>query len=113
MMGRLGEHCLGFFALSPRMKTYLEGLSATHDSVVGFGGITPEGMKLPTDDRKAAMRREWLVLIAVSIALLLCSGTTFPSMGAPPFAMAAGRLAMNSASIELATPKSTAGPSVR
>ena len=34
-------------ALSDRMKTYLEGLSATHDAIVGFGGITPEGMKLP------------------------------------------------------------------
>lgn len=34
-------------ALSDRMKAYLEGLKAVHDSVVGFGGITPEGMKLP------------------------------------------------------------------
>jgi taurine dioxygenase len=34
-------------ALSPRMKQYLEGLTATHDAIVGFGGITPEGMKLP------------------------------------------------------------------
>lgn len=34
-------------ALSERMKAYLEGLTAMHDAVVGFGGITPEGMKLP------------------------------------------------------------------
>ena len=34
-------------ALSDRMKAYLEGLTAVHDAVVGFGGITPEGMKLP------------------------------------------------------------------
>ncbi|CAN5402768.1 TauD/TfdA family dioxygenase [soil metagenome] len=34
-------------ALSDRMKAYLGGLTATHDAVVGFGGITPEGMKLP------------------------------------------------------------------
>ncbi len=33
--------------LSDRMKTMLEGLTATHDAVVGFGGITPDGMKLP------------------------------------------------------------------
>ncbi len=33
--------------LSDRMKAHLEGLTAMHDSVVGFGGITPEGMKLP------------------------------------------------------------------
>jgi taurine dioxygenase len=34
-------------ALSDRMKQHLEGLTATHDAIVGFGGITPEGMKLP------------------------------------------------------------------
>ncbi len=34
-------------ALSDRMKAYLSGLTAVHDAVVGFGGITPEGMKLP------------------------------------------------------------------
>jgi taurine dioxygenase len=34
-------------ALSDRMKAHLEGLTAIHDSAVGFGGITPEGMKLP------------------------------------------------------------------
>jgi taurine dioxygenase len=34
-------------SLSDRMKTYLDGLYATHDAAVGFGGITPEGMKLP------------------------------------------------------------------
>jgi taurine dioxygenase len=34
-------------ALSDRMKAYLDGLQATNDAVVGFGGITPEGMKLP------------------------------------------------------------------
>ena len=34
-------------ALSDRMKIYLEGLTATHDAVVGFGGITPPGMTLP------------------------------------------------------------------
>ena len=34
-------------ALSDRMKDHLEGMTAMHDSVVGFGGITPEGMKLP------------------------------------------------------------------
>jgi taurine dioxygenase len=34
-------------ALSDRMKAHLEGLTAVHDAVVGFGGITPEGMKLP------------------------------------------------------------------
>jgi MFS family permease len=34
------------------------------------------------------MRREWLVLIAVTIALLFGSGTTFASMGIPLFAMA-------------------------
>ena len=34
-------------ALSERMKSHLEGLTAVHDSAVGFGGITPEGMKLP------------------------------------------------------------------
>jgi taurine dioxygenase len=34
-------------ALSDRMKEHLEGLTAMHDSAVGFGGITPEGMKLP------------------------------------------------------------------
>lgn len=34
-------------ALSPGMKAYLDGLTAVHDSAVGFGGITPEGMKLP------------------------------------------------------------------
>ncbi len=33
--------------LSDRMKHFLEGLTAIHDAVVGFGGITPEGMKLP------------------------------------------------------------------
>ncbi len=33
------------------------------------------------------MRREWLVLIAVSTVLLFGSGTTFPSMGIPLFAM--------------------------
>ena len=36
-----------FDALSDRMKAHLEGLTAVHDAVVGFGGITPEGMKLP------------------------------------------------------------------
>ena len=36
-------------ALSDRMKAYLEGLTAVHDAVVGFGGITPEGMKLRLD----------------------------------------------------------------
>lgn len=36
-----------FDALSERMKAHLEGLTAVHDAVVGFGGITPEGMKLP------------------------------------------------------------------
>jgi taurine dioxygenase len=34
-------------ALSDRMKVHLNGLTAMHDSAVGFGGITPEGMKLP------------------------------------------------------------------
>ncbi len=34
-------------ALSDRMKAYLEGLTAVHDSAVGFGGITPAGMVLP------------------------------------------------------------------
>lgn len=34
-------------ALSDRMKAHLEGLTAVHDATVGFGGITPEGMKLP------------------------------------------------------------------
>ncbi|WP_404478262.1 TauD/TfdA dioxygenase family protein [Novosphingobium sp. BL-52-GroH] len=34
-------------ALSDRMKAYLEGLTAMHDAVVGFGGITPDGMTLP------------------------------------------------------------------
>ena len=34
-------------ALSDRMKGYLEGLTAMHDAVVGFGGITPPGMTLP------------------------------------------------------------------
>lgn len=34
-------------ALSDRMKGYLDGLTAVHDAVMGFGGITPEGMKLP------------------------------------------------------------------
>ncbi len=34
-------------ALSDRMKAHLEGLTAVHDAVLGFGGITPEGMKLP------------------------------------------------------------------
>jgi len=34
-------------ALSDRMKAHLEGLTAMHDAVVGFGGITPEGMTLP------------------------------------------------------------------
>ncbi|MEE4450654.1 TauD/TfdA dioxygenase family protein [Novosphingobium resinovorum] len=34
-------------ALSDRMKTHLGGLTAVHDAVAGFGGITPEGMKLP------------------------------------------------------------------
>ncbi len=33
--------------LSDRMKAYLEGLTAVHDAVVGFGGITPPGMTLP------------------------------------------------------------------
>jgi taurine dioxygenase len=34
-------------ALSERMKAHVEGLTAVHDSAVGFGGITPEGMTLP------------------------------------------------------------------
>jgi taurine dioxygenase len=34
-------------ALSDRMKAHLDGLTAMHDAIVGFGGITPEGMKLP------------------------------------------------------------------
>ena len=34
-------------ALSDRMKAHLDGLTAMHDAVVGFGGITPEGMRLP------------------------------------------------------------------
>lgn len=34
-------------ALSERMKALLDGLTAMHDALVGFGGITPEGMKLP------------------------------------------------------------------
>ena len=34
-------------ALSDRMKEHLEGLTAMHDAVVGFGGITPDGMTLP------------------------------------------------------------------
>lgn len=34
------------------------------------------------------MRREWLVLIAVTLTLLFGSGTTFASMGIPLFAMA-------------------------
>lgn len=34
-------------ALSDRMKAHLDGLTAMHDATVGFGGITPEGMKLP------------------------------------------------------------------
>ncbi|WP_429277074.1 TauD/TfdA dioxygenase family protein [Novosphingobium gossypii] len=34
-------------ALSDRMKAHLEGLTAVHDAVLGFGGITPEGMVLP------------------------------------------------------------------
>jgi MFS family permease len=34
------------------------------------------------------MRREWLVLIAVTLALLFGAGTTFASMGIPLFAMA-------------------------
>ena len=34
-------------ALSDRMKQYLEGLTATHDAILTFGGITPEGMTLP------------------------------------------------------------------
>ena len=34
------------------------------------------------------MRREWMVLIAVTLALLFGAGTTFASMGIPLFAMA-------------------------
>ena len=34
-------------ALSDRMKAYLGGMTAMYDSIVGFGGKTPEGMKLP------------------------------------------------------------------
>lgn len=34
-------------ALSDRMKAHLDGLMAMNDAAVGFGGITPEGMKLP------------------------------------------------------------------
>lgn len=34
-------------ALSDRMKAHLDGLTAMHDAVVGFGGITPPGMTLP------------------------------------------------------------------
>jgi len=34
-------------ALSDRMKAHLEGLTAVHDAVIGFGGITPAGMTLP------------------------------------------------------------------
>ena len=34
-------------ALSDRMKAHLEGLTAVHDAVLGFGGITPDGMTLP------------------------------------------------------------------
>ncbi len=34
-------------SLSDRMKAYLEGLTATHDATLGFGGITPPGMVLP------------------------------------------------------------------
>ena len=34
-------------ALSDRMKAHLDGLTAMYDAVVGFGGITPEGMTLP------------------------------------------------------------------
>ncbi|HTJ64125.1 MAG TPA: TauD/TfdA family dioxygenase [Alphaproteobacteria bacterium] len=38
---------LAYEALSDRMKAHLEGLSATHDAVVGFGGLTPPDLKLP------------------------------------------------------------------
>jgi taurine dioxygenase len=34
-------------ALSDRMKAHLDGLTAVHDAAIGFGGITPDGMKLP------------------------------------------------------------------
>ena len=39
-------------------------------------------------DGATPTRRAWLVLIAVTIVLLFGSGTTFPSMGIPLFAMA-------------------------
>ena len=34
-------------ALSERMKTQLEGLTAVHDGVKAFGGLVPKGMELP------------------------------------------------------------------
>ncbi|MGI4876501.1 MAG: TauD/TfdA dioxygenase family protein [Janthinobacterium lividum] len=34
-------------ALSDRMKAHLDGLTAIHDSAVGFGAITPRDMELP------------------------------------------------------------------
>ncbi|EIZ81022.1 taurine dioxygenase [Novosphingobium sp. Rr 2-17] len=34
-------------ALSDRMKAYLEGMTAIHDSRQAFGDITPDGMELP------------------------------------------------------------------
>lgn len=36
-----------YAALSPRMKAHLDGLTAVHDSAVGFGAITPREMELP------------------------------------------------------------------
>jgi MFS family permease len=38
--------------------------------------------------KRPAISRKWLVLVAVSLSLLFGSGTTFPSMGVPLFAMA-------------------------
>jgi MFS family permease len=45
-------------------------------------------MKAAHDPAPAPPRRAWLVLIAVMAILLFSSGTTFPSMGIPLFAMA-------------------------
>ena len=38
--------------------------------------------------KRSAVPRAWLVLVAVSVGLLFGSGTTFPSLGIPLFAMA-------------------------
>lgn len=46
-------------ALSDRMKDHLEGLTAMHDAVVGFGGITPEGMTLPRTSHPVIRTHPW------------------------------------------------------